>query len=250
MSTTMTLPFDAFSFLPEASRKSATEGVRDGLVLATATVVLTFMLELVSLPSVRGVIKQRDGAWLYGMSIALNFVNHYVYGIPVYIASSALLLREDEPETLFEFGLRTFGILTVHSLLYYGAHRAFHSSPSLYKHHRFHHRFNTHVPPVSANAVSAVEYLVAYIIPFAVGALLVRPHRSEMFAAVAIVSVCNLLIHTPRLEKLSERLWPVFVSTHGHIEHHKRLTTNYAAPTLNWDWIVEQLKILVEKKAA
>jgi hypothetical protein len=119
----------------------------------------------------------------------------------------------------------------------------------LYKYHRFHHRFKAHVPPVSANAVSSVEYLVAYILPFALGALIVRPHISEMRAVINITSLSNLLIHTPRLEKLSEKLWPIFVTTHGHIEHHKKLTMNYAAPTINVDWVVQQVKAASGKQA-
>jgi hypothetical protein len=94
-----------------------------------------------------------------------------------------------------------------------------------------------------ANAVSAVEYLAAYVVPFAVAAALVHPHETELQCAVAVVSVCNLLIHTPRLEEWSKALGPAFVTTHGHLEHHRRMTINYAAPTINVDWIVEQLRL-------
>lgn len=240
---------NAFAFLPEELRGLAVQGAQSGLVLATCTVILTLILELASLPTVRGVLKQRDGRSLYMKSIAINFVNHYIFGVPVYMAASLLFLRQDEPHIIFDFAVRTTGVLIVHGFCYYSVHKAFHSSPSLYKHHRFHHRYNTHVPPVSANAVSAVEYLTAYVIPFAVGALVMHPTNDEMSAAVGIVSVANLLIHTPRLEQLSERLvWGPFVSTHDHIEHHKRLTTNYAAPVVKWDWIFEKMDDLMKQK--
>jgi len=53
---------------------------------------------------------------------------------------------------------------------------------------------------------------------------------------VCIVSLNNLLIHTPSLEDLSQSMVPWFaVSTTDHLEHHRRLTKNYAAPTLNID---------------
>jgi hypothetical protein len=83
---------------------------------------------------------------------------------------------------------------------------------------------------VAANAVSIVEYVLAYIVPFAVAALLVAPHELEFRLAIAFVSICNLLVHTSRLESLSQKLlWPIFVTTH-HLEHHRKLTTNYASP--------------------
>ena len=52
-------------------------------------------------------------------------------------------------------------------------------------------------------------------------------------------SFTNLLIHTPWLEEASAKyLPPWLVSTAGHIEHHRKLSMNYAAPTLNVDhWV-------------
>jgi len=57
-----------------------------------------------------------------------------------------------------------------------------------------------------------------------------------MFVAVGIISCNNLLIHTPWIADLSARLVPWWgVSTADHLEHHKRLTTHYAAPTISID---------------
>jgi hypothetical protein len=96
--------------------------------------------------------------------------------------------------------------------------------------------------------VSVVEYVVAYTIPIAIGALLVRPHEKELRLVVEFLSICNLLIRTPRLEALSKNLWPIFVTTHDHImEHHKRLPTTYAPLNLNFDWIVEQIQVVFQK---
>ena len=66
--------------------------------------------------------------------------------------------------------------------------------------HRFHHAFAKHVTPSSANAVSVVEYVYAYMLPFVVGCALCAPDERALLVAVAVVSVNNLLIHTPRLE--------------------------------------------------
>ena len=40
----------------------------------------------------------------------------------------------------------------------------------MYWAHRFHHKFNVVVVPVTANAVSLAEYAIAYMAPFVAGA--------------------------------------------------------------------------------
>jgi hypothetical protein len=90
--------------------------------------------------------------------------------------------------------------------------------------------------PVSANAVSLAEYAVAYMLPFVVGSAFLRPDRLSMFIAVGIISFNSLLIHTPVLADTSAKLVPwLFVSTADHLEHHRRLTKHYAAPTISVD---------------
>lgn len=242
-----TTSMDSFAFMRAFVLEPPWDAVMRGSILAIATIALTFLLEMTSLPSVRGVLKQRDGSSLYLQAVALNVLNHFIFGVPIYVIAVSMLCRDDEAANIKSFVMRTTSIVLIHAILYYGVHKAFHSSPHLYKYHRFHHRFNTHVPPVAANAVSAVEYLCAYIIPFTVGALLVTPQEKELQFAVAFVSFTNLLIHTPRLEEISKTLGPLFVTTHGHIEHHKRMNLNYAAPTINVDWIIEQLHSLMSK---
>eukprot|EP00966_Prymnesium_polylepis_P051693 1196877-Prymnesium_polylepis.1 len=110
-----------------------------------------------------------------------------------------------------------------------------HTKP-LYWAHRFHHRFNSHVVPMAANAVTFTEYGIAYMLPFIAGCTVFRPDGRALFAAVALISLNNILIHTPGLEALSRRVLPWWaVSTSDHIDHHRRLTTNYAAPTVSID---------------
>merc|ERR1719473_1695905 len=66
--------------------------------------------------------------------------------------------------------------------------------------------------------------------------MILQPDRMSMFLAVGVVSVNNLLIHTPSLADASAKLVPwLFVSTADHLEHHKRLTSHYAAPTISVD---------------
>jgi sterol desaturase/sphingolipid hydroxylase (fatty acid hydroxylase superfamily) len=238
-----------FSILPESLQEQAFEAFAGGVQLSVGTVFLTIVLELASLPTVWGVLNQKNGKSLYSQAVAVNFINHFVFGIPVYAVAVALLCTTKVSANYVVSVVRGTAVMTVHAIIYYVMHKAFHTSPQLYVHHRFHHRFNTHVPPVAANAVSIVEYLLAYVLPFAMAALIVRPHEIEFRSAIAFVSLTNLLVHTPRLEAWSKKLWPVFVSTHDHLEHHKRLTTNYASPTINVDWILQQVSLVSGKTA-
>jgi len=220
-----------------------------GLQLATLTFLLTIVLELISFRTVEALLRQRDGKSLYVSAVVINILNHYVFGVPVYVSAVLLFCHKDDSKTnLLWFAWKAFGVIFVHAVLYYYIHKAFHSSPSLYKHHRYHHRFNTYVPPIAANAVSMVEYLVAYVIPFAIAALLMQPTEAELRTAVYIVTVLNLLVHTPCLEEFSAKTYPQwFVSTKKHMDHHRKLTTNYASPTINVDWLVQEMDVLIQK---
>ena len=60
-----------------------------------------------------------------------------------------------------------------------------------------------------------------------------RPPRAQ--GSIAIVSSTNILIHTPGLERVSALLPWWAVSTADHIEHHRKLTKFYGAPTLSVD---------------
>lgn len=212
-----------------------------GAELATVTLVVTIVLELLSIETAKAAYHKDKR--LYLTAVGLNFWNHYVYGIPVYMTTALLFLKKNSPQVSFWLiGVQVACILVVHSLCYYEAHRTFHSCPGYYKYHKFHHRFNTFVPPMSANAVGLVEYLVAYVLPFAVACGVVRPYEISIRLGIYIVSMTNLSIHTPKIEAWSERNMPAWlVSTHDHLEHHRKLNVHYAAPTVNIDWIVAKL---------
>merc|ERR1712159_786763 len=67
----------------------------------------------------------------------------------------------------------TAAIVLGHAVGYYCAHRWMHTR-RMYWDHRFHHRFNKYVVPVTANAVSLAEYAIAYMLPFIAGSILLR----------------------------------------------------------------------------
>jgi len=205
----------------------------DGMVMTLATLALTLLLELLSFDGVRQICGKKGGTKLYAQGVLCNIINNGVLGPPLYELVASRWLSS--PFTAVGRVAMVGAILVGHSVGYYSAHRWMHTR-RMYWAHRFHHRFNTHVVPVTANAVSLAEYALAYMLPFIVGAKLLLPDRLSMFVAVGIVSLNNLLIHTPALADASARLVPwLFVSTADHLEHHKRLTSNYAAPTISVD---------------
>mmetsp|Transcript_11973 Transcript_11973/g.38063 ORF Transcript_11973/g.38063 Transcript_11973/m.38063 type:complete len:296 (+) Transcript_11973:92-979(+) len=205
----------------------------DGWLMTWATLILTALLELMSMDEVRKVCKREGGRTLYAQGVLCNIVNNAVLGPPLYELVSNRWMSQ--PFTAAGRVAMVFAVIVGHSIGYYCAHRWMHTR-AMYWAHRFHHRFNCIVVPVTANAVSLAEYALAYMLPFVVGAQLLRPDRMSMFLAVGVVSLNNLLIHTPKLADASARLVPwLFVSTADHLEHHRRLTSHYAAPTISID---------------
>ena len=222
----------------------------DGWVMAWGTLVLTVLLEFLSADAVVNICKKKGGTNLYLQGVLCNFVNNAVFGPPLYELVSNRWMSE--PFTALGRVAMVLAILVGHSIGYYCAHRWMHTR-RMYWAHRFHHRFNVYVVPVTANAVSLAEYALAYMLPFVAGAALLCPDRMSMFVAISIVSLNNLLVHTPKLADVSVRVVPwLFVSTADHLDHHKRLTTHYAAPTFSVDRILssvaEQVKERTQKK--
>jgi sterol desaturase/sphingolipid hydroxylase (fatty acid hydroxylase superfamily) len=229
----------------------------NGIKISTLTFVATLLLELWCLDTVKKVLKQPGaGMSLYTSAIFANVRNHFVFGWPIYAVAATLFCSQDdklvEPNDRVDLYLSRVAsistILVVHSLLFYTMHRAFHTHPSLYCHHRFHHRFNVNVPPMAANAVSAVEYVMAYILPFTVAMPFVRTDVFSLKASVTIVAITNLFVHTPKLSETYSKLCPAWlVSTEDHLEHHRKLNTKYAAPTFNIDYFVSLAENNVKK---
>ena len=209
----------------------------DGLKMSLLTLGLTVVLELASVPTVRKMVELRQpGAAAYLQGLACNLLNNGILGPMTYeFVTSSPLSYSAKPYRPWGQAAMTIGIVFGHAIFYYCAHRCMHYR-SMFWAHRFHHRFNTYVAPSTANAVSLAEYTIAYMIPFVIGCLALRPDRLSLFVAVGIVSLNNLLIHMPLLHDLSERVVPYLgVSTAMHLEHHKRLTTHFAAPTVSID---------------
>mmetsp|Transcript_19122 Transcript_19122/g.53784 ORF Transcript_19122/g.53784 Transcript_19122/m.53784 type:complete len:243 (-) Transcript_19122:80-808(-) len=239
-----------FNLLVSALTPEVWDHIAEGIELSFWTFVVTLILEIWSFDTVKKVLNQKGaGPKLYAAAVFANLRNHFIFGWPIYVFAVEKFCRPNESLGIGDQIACVATILFVHSIGFYAAHRLFHTYPKLYRHHRFHHRFNVNVPPMAANAVSPVEYIFAYIVPFVVAMPFVQPDTMSIRLCVAIVSLTNILIHTPKLADLSEKFVPEWlVTTEDHLEHHRKLNTKYAAPTFNIDYFVSFIERKVEKK--
>ena len=161
----------------------------------------------------------------------LSLVHLLVLGPIVHAFATPLLVRRGALRRVFDFA----SIVVMHSGLYALAHRAMHKVAALRPIHRDHHRFQKTVIPSAANAVSAQEFLFAYMLPFVVGVTLFRPDPLAFNCAVATVSAFNFIVHSPHLRSAN---WPGWlVAPSAHLDHHLHRTPNYAAPTFSWSFL-------------
>lgn len=216
---------------------------QDGSLLMVYVLLQTFFLELLSLDTSKALYQKNPK--LYQNAVVLNFFNHFVVGVPSYAVGILLTTDIPERDNFFIYSLKLvtqiIGITAIHALCYYQIHKIFHTYPRLYKWHKFHHLFNTHVPPLSANAVSPVEYYLAYICPFLVALILLKPCELALWSSILLIGIFNLTMHTPMLEPYFDKVTPQWMAkTANHLEHHKRLNCHYAAPTFDIDYLVEE----------
>ena len=126
-------------------------------------------------------------------------------------------------------------LLLLHNFLFFIAHLSFHKFQSLLYIHKFHHKFNKPIPS-SGNAVTLDEYNIAYVLPFLIGAYLIKPNDLSFRLAIGITSFLNALIHCIPLSNYS--IGKLFIKPGDHIEHHEKWTVKYAAPLVNIDYIL------------
>lgn len=215
-------------------------GLQDGIQMAFITISTSLLLDLTSIFYIIELFKKPYGITLYLNSLILNFVNNFLIGSLSYgVVTYYVITQKTTDLSMMIFEI--FSILLIQSIGYYLMHMIMHTK-NFYWMHKFHHNYSSIVIPTSANAVTIYEYMFAYMLPIILGIIIVRPCLESLYYAVKIISIFNLLIHTPWLNEISKYLVPdIFVSTNKHIEHHQKLNKNYAAPTLNIDKIISLL---------
>ena len=183
------------------------------------------------------------GKELHAAGLFATIFNHLVFGpITYYLTVKYGFIQQHD----WAFWQQLYSIvmfLLIENGLYWVAHYLMHTR-RLYWMHRFHHKFNSNsiVLPSSASAVSAPEFIMAYMTPFVVAAWGASCDKASAVVAVTWVMTANLIIHTPALEERFSRLPWLFVSPGDHLAHHRQLTSHYSAPIFHFDRIVECLK--------
>lgn len=206
-----------------------------GLHLGTYTYMFSHILDhTISKDDTFNLIKTNP--LLFNECAKTNFIN--LIGVtPVYYIFVDNFLLIDK--TVFIQPLKIISMLLIHNVLFYITHMSFHKFKFLANIHHFHHKFNKPIPS-SGNAVTLDEYNIAYVLPFLIGAFLIKPNDISFRITIGIISFLNALIHCIPLSKLS--IGKLFIKPGDHIEHHEKRTVKYAAPLLNIDYIVNSLR--------
>ncbi len=173
---------------------------------------------------------------LYIQSTVSNFINLIGLSPIYYIIADNALLNDTSADIQF---MKTLAIVLTHNIIFYKLHKIFHEYKHLYFIHKFHHNFIKPIPS-NGNAVSILEYNIAYVMPFLIGAILFKPNGISFQLSIAIISFLNALIHCIPLKNI--RLFPLFVEPNHHLVHHELLTAKYASPLFNVDYIDKILK--------
>jgi sterol desaturase/sphingolipid hydroxylase (fatty acid hydroxylase superfamily) len=168
---------------------------------------------------------------LYVDSTISNFINLIGLSPIYYIFAENILLRDNSVHIQW---LRTLAIILTHNVLFYKIHKTFHEFTPLYAIHKFHHRFVKPIPS-NGNAVTILEYNIAYVAPFLLGALLFRPNSASFQLSIAIISILNSFVHCIPLKNI--KLFNILVEPNDHLVHHEKLTEKYASPLLNVDYL-------------
>lgn len=204
------------------------EPITTGLKLGTLLISIAFFLDFfISYTEVS--VTQKD---LYRIGFFYNIFNLLFITPLVYIIVYEYFLNIKENH--FEFW-KCLAIIVIQNIGYYFSHRCMHSK-YLYHIHKFHHQYNQIVIPSSAFAVTASEFVLAYLSPLFVASYVLYPTMNTMSTTTFFIGVCNLLIHTPQLAKVQ---WISYiVSPSSHMKHHIVQKSHFAAPILDIDKII------------
>jgi len=203
-----------------------------GLLLGSSIAMLSFFLDIsFSKKSFIKLCNESSEKYIQAVEAVqrnMMLISPLAYGV---IDQSCI----DHNSVTFQYS-NIISILGIHSVGYYVVHSAMHKFKNLYTIHSFHHQYDKILLPSIGNAVSTMEFISAYLLPFILAAYFLRPNEISFIIPIGIIGLLNIVIHCKELEDLP---WAaIFVSPKNHIEHHEVRTKHYAAPTINWDYIV------------
>ena len=203
-----------------------------GLLLGSSIAMLSFFLDIsFSKKSFIKLCNESSEKYIQAVEAVqrnMMVISPLVYGV---IDQSFI----DHNSMTFQYN-NIVSVLGIHSVGYYVVHTAMHKFKKLYTIHSFHHQYDKILLPSIGNAVSTMEFISAYLLPFIIAAYFLRPNEISFIIPIGIIGLLNIVIHCKELEDLP---WAaLFVSPKNHIEHHEVRTKHYAAPTINRDYIV------------
>tara|TARA_Y100000768_G_C23980709_1_gene685618 strand:+ start:11 stop:718 length:708 start_codon:yes stop_codon:yes gene_type:complete len=209
-----------------------------GYYLGFGTLFSVGLLELTNINNVQNIIsyygvKKYLEAWYH------TSINSVLFGPIVYQIVSENFL-DNRKHSKVSITVNIGFIFLIHSWGYYYVHGLMHTK-YLWSIHRFHHTYSNYVTPVVAMAVSPFEYILAYMLPFVVASWALRPSHLELLIGAGVISFCNLLIHSPSFDYLSEKIPNWWISPEKHLTHHKRSDKSHlSAPTIDIDYLMHQ----------
>lgn len=206
-----------------------------GLFLGTSVWVVSYIGDnTISYKSAKKIKEENYDLYVDAMNSLI--INMIVISPIVYTINDLLWINHQISPLTLDIG-KVGTILLIQNIGYYIVHRSFHEIPSLYKYHKFHHKFDKVLVPSLGNAVSVEEYMMAYLFPFILGSYLTNPSELTFVVPILITVVLNMMIHCQELNNL---IYPYFVvSPQNHFEHHQVRNKHYAAPLINIDSFVK-----------
>ena len=207
-----------------------------GLQLGATTIIISNVLDN-TVSSRETIAQMKKDENLYTNGLQANYINLLLIG-PIYYIVVYNWLTNPDKEGFYPMDY--VGIVFIHNLLYFIAHFLMHTVPYLKDIHNFHHKFQD-VIPSNGNAVSVLEFNFAYVIPFVIGALLLKPNNLTFKLGVSTISILNTMIHTPAFKNL--RYVSMIVTPYDHMMHHQTRTHTYSAPLLNFDYFMKELYV-------
>ena len=211
------------------------EPIKHAYLLGSLTIIFSNLLDLtIDKETLIIYLQKNTDLYIEGLlSVYLNLL--LVAGMNYIIAYNYLLDLSNNDIYLFKYG----GLLLTHNILYYTMHYMVHKINSIRFIHKFHHLFKTNIPSIG-NAVSYLEFQIMYVLPFLVGMFIFQPNPITIDSSIITISILNAIIHSSKLKNMN---WiSIFVSPKQHSIHHETYENHYAAPLLNFDKFLNNVK--------
>ena len=205
-----------------------------GLLLSTSIYVLGSLMDFVFEINMLYNIIENNNNLYQEMETSLK-TNFFLVSPISYVTINTFFVSESSSFSL----VSVFVILVIHNYIYFKLHKAIHHNSKLYKIHLFHHKFDQQIIPSVANAVSVQEFLLLYISPLVPGILITGASESSLVMSVALISVKNLAIHTPKLSLIPKI--PYINVPNDHLLHHSVKSRHYSATYFDFDQLEDTL---------